>query len=256
MGVELKKEWLFSTRSGKVFILLMSILFLAVLTPIMLKAILPEILLWQFPEMPQASIDAMINASQQTSITGFLSDLFELGLIIIVFTLGGSMALELSENTLVFPLISNKKIPHIVLSKVVYLSGLLALILMVSILVNYAYAGLLFAFDVKLLDVLLSGLLMSLYFMFVIANIIFWGVLLKRSIPASFMSLLVCYLVSVLSGLFNIHQYTPSGLVNYASTLTFSRNDVIMSVVITSVIIIILVVVSIKRVEKMELNTR
>lgn len=256
MGVELKKEWLYSTRSGKAFILLMSILFLAVLTPIMLKVILPEILLWQFPEMPQASIDAMINASQQTSITGFLSDLFELGLIIIVFTLGGSMALELSENTLVFPLISNKKISHIILSKVIYLSGLLALMLMVSIVVNYAYAGLLFEFDVEMLDVIVSGLLMSLYFMFVIANIMFWGVLLKRSIPASFMSLLVCYLVSALSGLFNIHQYTPSGLVNYASTLTFSSNDVLMSVGITSVIIIILVVVSIKRVEKMELNTR
>src|SRR5690554_1694306 len=103
---ELKKEWMFASRSGRLFILLMSFLFLAVLTPVMLKLVIPEIFAWQFPNLSKEDIDLMVNASQLTAIQGFMSDLFELGMIILVFTLSGMMAQEIRDNTLVFPLIS------------------------------------------------------------------------------------------------------------------------------------------------------
>lgn len=253
---EIKKEIMYSLRTGKLFIILMSLMFLSVLTPIMLKVILPELLQWQFPQMPIESIGAMINASQTSSIVGFLSDLFELGLIIIVFTLGGLVASELSENTLVFPLISNKRIHHVLLSKIITIGASITLILMSTLIINYAYAGLLFEFEVEFAKVLSAGLLMSLYFVFVIANIMFWGVFIKKSIPASFITLLICYGLSAIGGLLNIHQFLPSGLTYFASTLSFQTSGVLNSVAITLGVIVVMMIVAILKISKMELNTR
>lgn len=253
---EIKKETLFGLRSGRIFIVAMSFLFIAVLTPIMLKVVLPEILAWQFPELSPEQLGSMINASQLTSIQGYLSDSFELGLIIVVFTLGGLIAQELNDNTLVLPLISNKKISNIVLSKTIYSFIVMAGVVFLSLTVNFTYSGLLFEFDVEYTKILIAIGLLSVYYLFVISNLLLWGSLLKKTIPTAFMALLSSYLIQAIGGLFDIHKYLPSGLINYSSSLNFESFNVLLSTTITLIISVILIVVSLKRLKSMELNTR
>ncbi len=253
---EIKKESLFGLRSGRIFIIAMSFLFIAVLTPIMLKVVLPEILAWQFPELSPEQLGSMINASQLTSIKGYLSDSFELGLIVVVFTFGGLIAQELNDNTLVLPLISNKKISNIVFSKIIFSSIVMAGVVFISLTVNFAYSGILFAFDVDYSKILIAIGLLSVYYLFVVSNLLLWGSLLKKTIPTAFMALISSYIIQAIGGLFDIHKYLPSGLIHYSSSLNYEPSNILLSIAITLIISVVLIVVSIKRLKTMELNTR
>ena len=253
---ELKKEWMFASRSGRLFILLMSFLFLAVLTPVMLKLVIPEIFAWQFPNLSKEDIDLMVNASQLTAIQGFMSDLFELGMIILVFTLSGMMAQEIRDNTLVFPIISGSRFAHILTSKFIIYSILLSVLVYTSILITYAYSGLLFDFDVRLMDVVYAAGLLSVYFSFIVANLLFWGVILKRTLPAGFVTLVVAYLIQALGGLLQWHTYLPSGMIHYSSNLSFEVTPLVTSLLSTGVIIIVMLGISYYSMKKMEYNLR
>lgn len=256
MMKELKKEWMFASRSGRAFILLMSFMFLAVLTPVMLKLVIPEIFAWQFPNLSKADIDLMVNASQLTAIQGFMSDLFELGMIILVFTLSGIIAQEIRDNTMVFPLISGSRFAQILGSKFVLYSILLSALVYASILITYGYSGLLFDFDVKLMDMVYAGGLLSVYFSFIVANLLFWGVTLKRTLPAGFVTLVVAYLIQAVGGLLKWHPYLPSGMIHYSSNLSFEMTPLITSALSTVVIIAIMLAISYYSMKKMEYNIR
>lgn len=253
---ELKKEWMFATRSGRFFILLMSFMFLAVFTPIMLKLVIPEIFAWQFPNLSPEDIALMVNASQLTAIQGFMSDLFELGMIILVFTLSGLMAQEIKDNTLVFPIISGSKFAQILGSKFVLFSLILSVLAFGSILVTYGYSGILFGFEVAFLDMLYAAALLSVYFSFVVANLIFWGVLLKRTLPAGFITLVVAYLIQAIAGLLTWHEYLPSGMIHFSSNLTFEMSAVLTSMLSTGLITLLMLGFSYFIMKKMEYNLR
>lgn len=256
MYKELKKEWIFASRSGRLFILIMSFMFLAVLTPIMLKVLIPEIFRMQFPNLPIEEINRMINASQLTAIQGFMSDLFELGMIIVVFTLCSIMAQEIRDNTLVFPIVSGNKFINIIGSKMIFFGVVLGMLVTVSIFICYAYAGILFEFEVPLQDVLYAGFLQGIYFLFIISNLILWGALLKRTLPTGFVTLVVAYLLQAVGGLLNIHAYLPSGLIEFSSKLQFQSQDIITSVSITMLLIAIMMMITHAAMKKMEYNIR
>lgn len=256
MFKELKKEWIFASRSGRLFILSMSFMFLAVLTPIMLKVLIPEIFRMQFPNLPIEEINRMINASQLTAIQGFMSDLFELGMIIVVFTLCSIMAQEIRDNTLVFPIVSGNKFVNIIGSKMIFFGGVLGLLVTISILICYAYAGILFEFEVALQDVLYAGLLQGSYFLFIVSNLIMWGALLKRTLPTGFVTLVVAYLLQAVGGLLDIHAYLPSGLIDFSSKLQFQSQNIITSVSITIFLIAIMLIITHSAMKKMEYNIR
>lgn len=256
MFKELKKEWIFASRSGRLFILVMSFLFLALLTPIMLKVLIPEIFRMQFPNLSIEDIDLMINASQLTAVQGFMSDLFELGMIIVVFTLCSIMAQEIRDNTLVFPIVSGNKYINIIGSKIIFFGVILGLLAMGSILICYVYSGILFEFEVSMQDVIYAGLLQGFYFIFIVSNLVMWGALLKRTLPTGFITLVFAYLMQAVGGLFDIHAYLPSGLINFSSKLQFQSQDVMTSVAITSILIIVMFVITQLSMKKMEYNIR
>ncbi len=253
---EIKKEWLFAIRNGRLFILLMSFMFLAILTPVMLKVILPEILKWQFPTISPADLSAMINASHLTSIQGYMSDVFELGLIIIVFSLCGILAQELRVNTFVLPLISGNKLTHMLAAKLSVFGITLMIIVFLALLINYAYSGILFEFYVTFHDVAIAGLLQGLYMIYVMANLIMWGALLKKALPAGFMTLVAAYLLHAMGGLLNIHRYLPSGLIHFSSNFQFELLPLITSVSITLITMIVMMFITYTILKKMEYNIR
>lgn len=253
---ELKKEWLFAIRNGRLFILLLSFMFLAILTPIMLKVILPEILKWQFPSFSPEDLSTMINASHLTSIQGFMSDMFELGLIIIVFSLCGILAQELRDNTFVLPLVSGNKFTHMIAAKLSVFGFTLMIIVLLAILINYAYSGVLFEFDVAFSDVLIAGVLQGFFMIYIIANLIMWGALLKRTLPAGFITLVVAYLIHALGGLFDIHRYLPSGLIHLSSQLQFEWAPILSTISITLLIVVAMMMITHTTLKRMEYNIR
>jgi ABC-2 type transport system permease protein len=256
MYKELKKEWQFATRSGRLFILIMSFLFLALMTPIMLKVLIPEIFRMQFPNLSMEDIILMVNASQLTAVTGFMSDLFELGMIIVVFTLCSIMAQEIRDNTLVFPIVSGNKFVNIIGSKTVFFGLTVGLLVMGSIMICYAYSGILFEFEVPFQDVLYAGMLQGVYFIFIITNLIMWGALLKRALPTGFITLVTAYLMQAVGGLFDIHAYLPSGLIDFSSKFQFQPQNIVTSTLITIVLIIVMSLITHLSMKRMEFNIR
>lgn len=256
MFKEIKKEWLFASRSGRLFILIMSFLFLAVLTPIMLKVLIPEIFRMQFPNLSAEDLDLMINASQLTAVGGFLSDLFELGMIIVVFTLCSVMAQEIRDNTLVFPIVSGNKFVHIIAAKITFFGAVLSALTVLAILICYGYSGILFEFEILIQDVLMAGLMQSVYFLFVIANLLMWGAILKRTLPTGFITLVIAYLTQAVGGLFDIHAYLPSGLIDFSTKLQFEFAGIASSLAVTVGLIVVMLIITQLTMKKMEYNIR
>lgn len=247
---------MFSTRSGRLFIVIMSFLFLALLTPVMLKVVMPEILQAQFPNLSKEDVSMMVNASQLTSVQGFMSDLFELGGVIVSFAFCGIVAQEIRDNTLVFPILSGNRLSEIVSSKLLFHGGLISIMVIGSLMLNFLYSGMLFVNELLITDILLAGMLQGLFYFFLIANLIFWGALIKRTLPTGFMTLLTIYLTQAIGSLFDLHAYMPSGLIHFSSTFQMSNSGVISSVLITLSLIIFMVLFSIQLLKRMEYNTR
>ena len=92
MKSELQKEIRYALRSGRILILFASLLFLALLTPIMLKVVLPQVL--------GGEVNDLVMMTQRDCIRSYLGDVFEIGGIVIAFTLCGLTACELQGDTL------------------------------------------------------------------------------------------------------------------------------------------------------------
>ena len=163
MTKDIRKEFLYSMRNSRFLIIAAAFLFLGLLTPIMLKVILPMIFSSQFPGMDESMIEQMVDMSQRGSLQGFFNDLFEMGTIIAVFTLCGLLAQELKDNTLVIPLCSGKSFSHIVSAKMIVFSIIVTASTTAAASVSYLYSGLLFDFDIGYLPLLQASLLHSLY---------------------------------------------------------------------------------------------
>lgn len=132
----------------------------------------------------------------------------------------------------------------------------MVLLVTVSILICYAYAGILFEYNVPMQVVLYAGLLQGIYFLFIISNLILWGALLKRALPTGFVTLVIAYLLQVVGGLLNIHAYLPSGLIEFSSKLQYQSQDIITSVSITMLLIVIMMIITHSAMKKMECNIR
>jgi hypothetical protein len=100
---EIRKEVRYAMRGGRVIILLSSFMFFALLTPVMLKVVLPYVLSSQLAGETSQNISNIINMTQIGSIQSYMGDLFEIGTIIVAFTLCGMLASDIRDSTLVLP---------------------------------------------------------------------------------------------------------------------------------------------------------
>ena len=141
MKAELKKEWLYLTRNYKVLIIAVTFLFIAISTPLVLNYVLPAVLRSQFPGLSNDDLNQFITLTQAGSMTNYISDMIELGLIIIVFSLSGLLAAEIKENTLVLPICSGKRYETILLAKFITSALFLTASVILGFGVTYLYSG-------------------------------------------------------------------------------------------------------------------
>lgn len=206
MMQEIKKELRFGLRSGKLLILAASFLFLALLTPVMLKTVLPQLLGSRFSgDAPQALLSVM-GMTQIECIQSYMGDVFELGSVIVAFTLCGLLSQELRENTLVLPLCAGKRFGHILGAKLLVFGLALLLIPTLALIADYAYAGILFSFEAGLSSILRGGLLQGVFMVFLLSCLLFWGTIAKKAIPTGFLTLGTVFGLHFAGELFQIHR--------------------------------------------------
>ena len=104
MKRELIKELRYALRSGRFLILAVGFAFFSMLTPVMMKLVLPGVMKSQMPGMTDEAMTQMFKMTQLGCIQSYMGDVFEIGTMLVAFTLCGLMAQEIKDNTLVLPL--------------------------------------------------------------------------------------------------------------------------------------------------------
>lgn len=257
MKAELKKEWFFLTRNYKVLIILITFLFIAISTPIILNYVLPAVLRSQFPGLSNEDLNQFITLTQAGSMTNYMSDMIELGLIILVFTLSGILAAEIKENTLVLPICSGKRYGTILLAKYIASSLLLFVSVIIGFLVTYLYSGIIFAFDLSFIVILKAIITHSVFMSFVVSLILLFGMLTKKSLITGLATIISVYFLLYIGSLFDINAFLPIGLLSesQAFTETFSRSFY-YPLIITILLITLSSIMTYLLIKKNEWNTR
>ncbi|HPJ20728.1 MAG TPA: hypothetical protein PLP30_08055 [Clostridia bacterium] len=238
MTSTIKKDFKDGIRNYRFLIIFAGFMFFALLTPVMNKLILPELLKSQFPGMDEATMNSMLVNTQIENIVGYMGDIFEIGMIIVSFTFCGALAMELKEYTLILPVCSGKRYSEIILSKLLVFGIALVAVTTVSILSNYLYSGMLFGFETDgIIPIIKAGLLQGLYMVFILSVLIFLGTLIRNQIVVGLTTLLIAYFSRLIGNLLDINEFTPAGLLTEAEKLTTGSG---ISVYITVAIVLAL----------------
>jgi ABC-type transport system involved in multi-copper enzyme maturation permease subunit len=217
----IKKEIKYGIRSSRFLILAAGLFFFALLDPVMTKIVLPAIMQSQFPDIPAEMLAGMFSVSQAACVQTYMGDVFEIGTIIMVFTLCGVIAQELKEGTLIIPVCTGRRLGSIAFAKLIVFGVALTVIVTAALAADYVYAGVLMGFDIpSVLPVLKGGLLQSMYMVFLLSCLMLFGALIKKPIAAGILTLIVAYGSHFLGGALGIEQYMPTGLMSSASPLS------------------------------------
>ena len=257
MMVEIIKEMRYAFRSGRVLILLASFLFFALLTPVMLKVVLPQILFGRSTGETAQVIGGFTNMTQIGCVRNYMEDVFQIGTLIVVFTLCGMTASEIREQTWVLPLCAGKRFGRMIGAKLLAFGTVLVLTPILALLADYSYSGLLFGFEIGVFPILYGGLLQGVYMLFLLACLIMWGVLMKKPIPAGFLTLATAYGIHFIASLLNVVVWTPSGLLEEAVKLTPTATpSLFIPLAVTLLLVIVMIALTLSRFKRMEWNTR
>ena len=232
-------------------------MFFALLTPVMLKVVLPMVLFNQPTGEIMQGMSGLDNITQLDCIRNYMDDVLQIGTIIIAFTLCGLTASEIRENTWVLPLCAGKRYGQMIGAKLLVFGVLMVIIPTLALVADYLYSGLLFGFEIGILPILYGGLLQGVYVFFLLSCLIMWGVLLKSPIAAGFLTLGTAFGTHLVSSLFRVGKWTPSGLLAHANALTpRADSSLLIPLSMTAIWIIVMTLITFAQLKHMEWNTR
>ena len=255
---DIRKEIKFSTRTGKLLIIFASVCFFAIFTPLMTKYVAPEIMKSQFPGMTEEVLNQMLDFTQIGNIAAFMGDLFQIIPIVIAFAFGGVLASEIKDNTLVLPLCSGKRFLSVISSKIIVIGTILFTAPIVASEINFYYTGILFIFDVSFVNVMVSGILYGLYFVFLLSLILMWGAFTKNNIATGFLTLATSLQMYFLANAFELHEYLPTGLINQAEIALgeIQGVEILKAVLVFILFVVIVLSITMIKLSKREWNER
>lgn len=254
----IKKEFIDGKRNFKFLVIFAGFLFFAIFDPIMNKFVLPQMLKSQFPGITPELMNEMVDMTQRGSLRAYIGDVYQIGLLILVFTLCGLMAKEIKEKTLIMPICSGIKYKNIILSKLIVFGSVAFIAVLISTCVNYLYSSFLFGFDLpSIKPVIKAGVLQGLYMIFVISILIFIGTITRKSIVTGISTLFLVYITGFIGSGLNIGRFLPSGLIDEAQLLISTWSfQIYESIIVTVGCIIIFTIMSIIFLKTMELTER
>ncbi len=257
MKRELLKEMRYALRSGRFLILAVGFAFFSMLTPVMMKWVLPGVMKSQMPGLTDEAMAQMFQMTQIGCIQSYMGDVFEICALLVSFTLCGLMAQELKDNTLVLPLCGGRRLSQIVSAKMLIFGSALLAIPTLALSVNYLYAGILFTFEVGYLPILLGGLMQGLFMVFLLAGLLFFGSLLQKPVASGMITLGMVYVMSIFGGLLKINTWLPTGLMGAAQTLSSTPDAAVLrTALVTAGLIIFFSAASLYRLRHLEWNKR
>lgn len=242
----LKKEIMESSRQYRYLVLAIGILLFAILDPLMLK-LLPMLVKGQLP----VDISALMVITPKSVMINYIKDLYQMGGIFIVFTLGGILSDEVTSQKLVFPYSMGSSPAGIVLAKSVHYALTIVILTFLGFIICYNYSGVLFTGEsIEFLEVMHSAILMSIFLMFLMTLTIFLSSLVKKGITAGFISLAISFLMPTVSGLDGVGNFIPYKLIQGADE--FSMNNMAVTVIFVLVLCVAFIILTIRRMEKIE----
>lgn len=241
-----KKEIIESIRNYKYLVLAIGLLIFAVLDPIMLK-LLPDILKSQVP----IDLGALFKVDRAYAVTNYIKDLYQIGLLVVVFTFSGTLGEELWGHKLVFPYSRGANPKALVLAKFIHHVLSITILVFLGFILNYYYASVLFSGgDININKVLTSAALISAYYAFSLSLLLLFSSLFKKSVFSGILVLIICYLLGTLSFVDKIKDFSPYNLISLA--YKFSFNGSIKGLTATFIISLIFILLTMYRLKKAE----
>jgi ABC-2 type transport system permease protein len=243
-----KKEFTEGVRQYKYIMLAAGILLFALLDPIMLK-LLPDILKSQLP----ADLNALFVTTQKTAVQNYIKDLNQIGLMFVIFIVGGTLNDEVYNQKLVFPYSKGARPGSIVLAKFLNYSLAVCLFIIAGFLANYYYITILFSKDPLVFTSLMPSIvLVVIYFIFNISLAMLFSSIFKRGLVSGILTLAVSLTTSTLSGLKPIGKFVPYNLINAANQ--FSFNESTITLIFISALSLLFISITIIRMSKVEVS--
>lgn len=244
-----KKEVIEGIRQYKYIVIATGIILFAILDPLMLK-LLPSFLQ---DKIPTNLINTLFAFQAKEAVKNYMKDLFQIGLLFVVFSVAGSINEEIYSYKIVFPYSKGANPVEIVLAKLCYWTITVCLFLFVGFYLNYYYANILFKGQrVVFSDLMTVYFLFCLYYLFVISLTLLFSSITKKNITAGFLSIIVNYSTAVFYQFKSLSKFTPYNLISLANAFSLKNGKLTVCFVIFLCIVVILI--TIRKMNNMELK--
>ena len=234
-----KKEILESKRQFRYLIVFVAFAFLSLSNPIVLK-LMPKILAGSGMEISLGAFP-----SDKLSVMGnLMNDLFQTGVLVMVFTFCNIVSDELKSQKFVFPFSKGAEPKYIIAAKTVHYSIVIFAAVCLGLFLNYYYVDLMFdkGAPPAISGVLFSSMLIALFFILNLMLTMFFSILLKKGIFAGIIVAMLQYFSVVLAKIELIEDFIPYNLLVHASR--FKVLDKTMPIIIVLCYIIALGIIN------------
>ena len=233
--INMKKEWMEALRTKKVIGIVALALFFSIADPIMLK-LTPFL----FEEFSGVDLGSIIQLTQIAEMKEFHGDMYQLFGIVLIILISNIWVSEVKNETMVIPVSKGVSKSSIILAKSLTY-GLLVMVLMVlSYMVNYYYAGLIFGYRMEAYQALTSGLLMGLYYCFMVFFIVAISAFVTHFAGVVFIALITTFAGPILTGLFEVSHFSPFGLLEEAGLFPRVLGGHVLTSVLTTLLVMVL----------------
>ena len=186
MKAVMVKELREGARSYRFLIIAVAFVFFALADPLILK-FLPEILKTQ---TGMSGIAEFMIINQKEAIKSYIGDVTQIVPIVTAFTIGGIITKEYVDHYLDIPLSKGLSIGKLYVGKWLVYSGMMAVLAVLAISINYLYASMLFGEGlVSIAAIIRIVLMVSLLLIYYVSLHLLIETLVNKSYVASILSI-------------------------------------------------------------------
>jgi ABC-2 type transport system permease protein len=230
-----KKETLESMRQFRYLIVFIAFIFLSLSNPIVQK-LMPKILESSGMEVAIGSLPT----DKVSVMRGLISDLFQTGVLVMVFTFCNILSDEIRSQKFVFPFSKGAEAKYIVAAKGLHYSIVIFAAVCLGLFLNYYYVDLMFDKGTApaISGVLFSAFLISLFFIYNLMLTMFFSLILKKGIFAGIIVAMIQYFSAIPAKIELIEDFVPYNLLSNAGSYTVYNMTLPILVVIFYIVVL------------------
>ena len=238
----LGKEFMENIRSKRLWILGGVFVFLAITMPLLARYINELVNMFAGDdEMAQEMIAAMGEPHWSSSYAQFFANLNQIGAIAVILSFMGTILREKNSGTIDLVATKGLKPIQFVLAKFTMGAILTFIITMISTMIVFLYTWELFGESGQIGYVLLSGAAFSVYLLMLLGITVFFSSVAKSTGGAAVYSLIAYFVISLITIINRIADYTPGALMFSPSHvagghLGYFTNSFLISIIASAII--------------------